>query len=74
MKQQSAAHLAEWQVTQFIQNDEISMYEAVGQSALLAVAFFLFKRIDEFNGAAYENGPVVFSGILLVLQCFLANV
>ena len=49
MEQQRTASLAERQITQFIQNDEISMGKAVGQSTLIAIKLFLFKWINEFN-------------------------
>ena len=49
MKQQCTARPAERQVAEFIQNDEISMAKAIGQSALIAVEFFLFKCVNELN-------------------------
>ncbi len=59
MKQQCPTHLAERQIPQFIQNNEISMGKAVGQSPLLGVELFLFKRVDEFNGRQKSYAPVM---------------
>jgi len=50
VEQQCAADLAERQIPQFIQDDQIDMAEAIGQPALSAVEFFLLQRIDQFHG------------------------
>lgn len=50
MEEQSATRRAERQVSQFVKDDQIGMDEPVGDLSRLALGFFLFQRIDEFNG------------------------
>lgn len=50
MKQQGTAGLAEWQVTQFIQNDQIRAHQAHGYATRLTLCLFLFQRIDQIHG------------------------
>lgn len=49
MKQQGATALAERQVAQFIESEQIDMYQAVGRTALFAVELFLLECIHQFD-------------------------
>ena len=49
MEQQGAAGVAERQIAQFIENDQVGMGEAVGEASLPGVGLFLLKRIDQFD-------------------------
>jgi hypothetical protein len=68
MKQQCTALLAERQITRFIKNDEISMSKAIGQAALIAVEFFLFKRVDQFNCSVPQFGPRLCENYLVFIR------
>ena len=59
VKQQCTAILAERQIAQFIQNNQIGMGKSVGQPALITVELFLFQRIYEFNGRQEPYPPVM---------------
>ena len=49
VKQQGTTDLAERQVAQFIEDEQIDMHEPVGQAPLLTVELFLFERVNEFD-------------------------
>ena len=50
VKQQGTANLAERQVPELIEDEQIDVHQPVGQASLLAVELFLLKRINKFNG------------------------
>ena len=49
MEQQRAAGSAEWQVAEFIEDDEIGISEASGDLPGFSLVFFLFEGVDEFD-------------------------
>ena len=50
MEEQGAAGLAERQITQFVEDDEVSVHQTHSQLPGLSGQLLLLKRIDEFNG------------------------
>ncbi len=50
VKQQSATGGAEWQVSQFIEDDEFRMDKSTGDLSGLTLSFLLFESVHEFNG------------------------
>ena len=57
MEQQGAADLTERQVAELIEDDEIDVRHAVGESSLLAVELFLFELVDQFHGGQKPGQP-----------------
>ena len=49
VKQQGAARLAERQVTQLIEDDQVHAHQAQGNPARLALRFFLLQGIDQID-------------------------
>jgi len=49
VKQQSTTDLAERQVAELIEDQQIDVYQPVGQSALLALELFLLEGVDELD-------------------------
>ena len=49
MEQQLSSCLSEWQVTQLVENNKVETVEIFRGSALLPVACFSFKAIDQIN-------------------------
>ena len=59
MEQQGATDLADGQVAQFVEDHQVCMHETIGDSALLALAFFLLQLIHEFDGGEEPHALVV---------------
>ena len=49
MEQHRAAGSAEWQVAEFIEDDEVGVSEASGDLPGFTLVFFLFESVDEFD-------------------------
>jgi len=64
MEQQGAADLTERQVAELIEDDEIDVRHAIGESSLLAVELFLFELVDQFHGGQKPDPPVVVDNCL----------
>ena len=50
VEQQLAARLREWQITQFVEDDEVETGEIIGKPSLAARSAFGFEAIDEIDG------------------------
>ena len=59
--------LTERQVTEFIENDQIGMGEAVGDAPLFSFVLLLLKGIDQFHRRQEPNSQSV------VLYCLYCN-
>jgi len=60
MEQQLPAGLREWQIAEFVENDEVRAREIIGEPPLPAATGLGFKPVDEINGveeAAPRTGP-----------------
>ena len=49
MEQQGTARGTEWQVSQLVQDDEVSFHQRLGDLPGLALGLFLFQGVDEFD-------------------------
>ena len=50
VEQQLSARLREWQITQFVEDDEVETGEIVGKPTLSAGSTLGFEAIDEIDG------------------------
>ena len=50
VEQQLAAGLGEWQIAQFVENDEVEAGEIIGKPTLSARSALGFEAIDEIDG------------------------
>src|SRR5208283_4076875 len=50
VEQQLAAGLGEWEIAQFVEDDEVESGEIVGETTLSAGSAFGFEAIDEVDG------------------------
>ncbi len=50
MEQQLAARLSEWEIAEFVENDEVEAGEVVGNASLASGAAFGLELIDEIDG------------------------
>src|SRR5271170_1264651 len=50
MEEQSSARGAEWQVAEFVEDDEVGIAEPACDLAGLSLVFFLFEGVDKFDG------------------------
>ena len=49
MEQQLPAGLAEWEIAEFVDNDEVMAEQFLGQAAALARGLLLFELVDEID-------------------------
>ena len=50
MEEQSSSGSAEWQVAEFVKNDEVGIGKPPRNLAGLSLVLFLFESVDEFDG------------------------
>ena len=55
VEQQLAAGLGEWQIAQFVENDEVEAGEIIGKPTLSARSALGFEAIDEIDGVDRVN-------------------
>ena len=49
MEQQCSTGLAEWQVSKFIQNDQVHAHQAHGYAPRISLGLLLLQRIDQIH-------------------------
>ena len=69
MEQQGPARGAEWQVSQLVQDHEVELGQAFRDLPGLALGFFLFERVDQFDGREEADLPAVMLDGLDAKRC-----
>src|SRR5271166_2706407 len=64
MEEQRSAGGAEWQVAEFVEDDEVGVGKPPGDLSGLALKLFLFERIDELDGGEEPDAlAMMFDGL-----------